>query len=58
MAGNMPSCFISHLFQVPIRYLRDGFKHPHGLLNAYAEHFSSFKITDTISLATACPLAM
>lgn len=28
--------------------LFDGFKRPHGLLNAYVEHFSSFKLTDAV----------
>lgn len=33
--------------------LRDGFKRPHGLLNAYVEHFSSFKVTDATSFVNS-----
>ncbi|KAJ3505936.1 hypothetical protein NLJ89_g7152 [Agrocybe chaxingu] len=32
--------------------LQNGFKRPHGLLKAYVEHFTNFKITDAMSLVT------
>ncbi|CAA7263844.1 unnamed protein product [Cyclocybe aegerita] len=33
--------------------LQNGFKRPHGLLNAYVEHFTNFKITDAVSLVAS-----
>jgi hypothetical protein len=33
--------------------LLDGFKRPHGLLNAYVEHFTNFKATDAVSLVNS-----